>query len=88
MKKVSKTKQHWRVVRTSRRESTTQPAFLKGLQLGDDPENIDVACVSDVDGFIIYSGLWRKDWSLINTNIGVVDNITTVTVANTVECSA
>jgi cation diffusion facilitator CzcD-associated flavoprotein CzcO len=88
MKVVDKKQKNWRVVKKPTRITTTMVAFLKGLQTSVDPELIDVACVSDVDGFIIHSNLWRKDWSLVNSNVEVIDNITIVTVANTVECTA
>ncbi len=88
MKAVDKRKQNWRVVKTPTRQEGDLPSWVKGLQLSLDPELIDMSCVSDVDGFVIYSGLWRKDWNLVNSNVETMDNITTVAKADCEECPA
>ena len=88
MKKVDRKKRSWRVVRTPTREQKTIPVLTKGLQLSEDPELTDLACVSVVDGFIVFSGLWRKDWALELYNSQVVDNVATTAAASIPECAA
>jgi len=88
VKKVDRKKRSWRVVKTPTREQKTIPVLTKGLQLGEDPELTDLACVSVVDGFIVFSGLWRKDWALELYASQVVDNVATTAAASIPECTA
>ena len=88
MKKVDRKKRSWRVVKTPTREQKTIPVLTKGLQLSEDPELTDLACVSVVDGFIVFSGLWRKDWALELYSSQVVDNVATTAAASIPECAA
>lgn len=88
MKRVDRKKRSWRVVRTPTREQKTIPVLTKGLQLGEDPELTELACVSATDGFIVFSGLWRKDWALGLYASQVVDNVVTTAAASIPECSA
>ncbi len=87
MKKVDRKKRSWRVVRTPTREQKTIPVLTKGLQLSEDPELTDLACVSVVDGFIVYSNLWRKDWALGLYSSQLVDNIITTAAASVPVCA-
>lgn len=88
MKKVDRKKRSWRVVRTPTREQKTIPVLTKGLQLSEDPELTDLSCVSTVDGFTVYSGLFRKDWALGLYSSQLVDNIATTAASVLPECAA
>ena len=88
MKRVDRKKRSWRVVKTPTREQKPIPVLIKGLQLAEDPELIDLACVSVVDGFVVYSGLWRKDWAMVLSSGQVVDNIATTAAGSIPECAA
>ena len=88
MKRVDRKKRSWRVVKTPTREQKTIPVLTKGLQLNEDPELTELACVSVVDGFVVFSGLWRKDWAISLYASQVVDNVATTAAASVPECAA
>lgn len=87
--KAVKRQKNYRVVTTHERVKLPIPMFLKGLQLDDDPEIIDNAFLSNLEGMVYFSGLFRTDWglTLVSTS-AVVDNITTVAAASVPECAA
>lgn len=60
--------------------------WLGGLQYLFDPEYIDNSCVSEVSGFVVHSGLWRKDWALVLSNT-YMDNLVQLAKSSVKECS-
>lgn len=84
---TTKSKRNWRIVKTPTRSKVTLEALLTGLQLNVDPELILLTCVSGVDGMIVYSKLWRKDWAATLDVTQTCDNVVITAVASVPECS-
>lgn len=87
MKKITNKQRSWRVVKTPVREKGNIPILLGGLNTNLNPELIQQGFIANCDGMIIYSGLFRTDWAIANTNTTLVDNITITAAASIPECS-
>lgn len=87
MKVENKRRKNWRIVKTPTRNVIDLPILLGGLSVSQTPEQVGDNCVVDVDGFIIYSELFRKDWAVVAGTI-TLDNTSIVAAASCEECSA
>lgn len=88
MKQVKYSKRNWRIIKTPTRQQIDLAPFMKGLQVTYEPETLDNAYLTIIDGMIYYSKLLRTDWETTAYTPVVVDNITTVLKANVPECAA
>ena len=52
MKQIDQKRRSWRIVKTPTRQRAELEAFIKGLQIHDDPEIIDNQFLSEIDGMI------------------------------------
>lgn len=60
--------------------------FTHGLFVMEDTEEISELGVTQVDGFIVYSKLWQKDWALYNLATEV-DNIDLYSIPELARCT-
>ena len=61
--------------------------FTKGLFVGSNIEFVPDEFASAVDGFIVYKGLWRTDWSLVDADI-TIDNIDLFSIPELARCDS
>lgn len=87
MKQEAPRRYKWRrVVYTPGRGETDVKVLTKGLNFSKNPEKIDNTGISECDGFMLYSGLLRKDWSIIDSANVACDNITITAKASVDTC--
>lgn len=53
----------------------TDQLLTKGLIIQENSEDIEEGFITDVDGFVIYNGLLRKDWALVSCTNEIMSNI-------------
>ena len=87
MKQEQPRRYQWRkVIYTPGRRETDVKVLTKGLNLSKNPEKIDDTGLTECDGFMLYSGLLRKDWSVIDSANVACDNITITAKASVETC--
>lgn len=75
-----------RIVSTPTREPQDIGVLIKGLDFSKNPEEIELKALSECDGFIIHSGLLKKDWNVIDSANVPCDNIVITAKASVEEC--
>jgi len=77
-----------RYIKTPSRKESPVGVLTKGLDFTKESEKTDQQCISECDGFIVYSGVLKKDWNVIDSANVACDNITITAAASVEVCSA
>jgi len=75
-----------RVTRIPYRIPQEFEVLTSGLDFSKNPEEIDKKALSECDGFIIYSGVLRKDWNVTDSANVPCDNIVITVKASVPAC--